>query len=162
LRNHVRFRLGRKLMSGKELQAELLALRIPHGGNSSASMDCVNLGYRSPLNKAPAKRSAVREVVAKHRLTGGVPKCCRPPVGLAVAYPCEGLRMTSLGHYLNPKSAGPPTRAEPELLLAVVGKVSGSPFCSAAASSKAYEVGGSDRVDAPSPFQVTVANSKAA
>ena len=70
--------------------------------------------------------------------------------------------MASLGYNLNPKSARAPTRAEPYLLLAVVGEVGASPFCDAAASAKAYEVGGSDCIDAPSPFQVAVADSKAA
>lgn len=70
--------------------------------------------------------------------------------------------MASLGYNLNPKSARAPTRAEPYLLLAVVGEVGATPFCDAAASAKAYEVGGSDCIDAPPPFQVTVANSKAA
>ena len=70
--------------------------------------------------------------------------------------------MASLGYYLNPKSARAPTRAKSDLVLAVVGEVGASPFCDAAASAKAYEVGGSDCIDAPPPFQVTVANSKTA
>ena len=60
--------------------------------------------------------------------------------------------MASLGYYLNPKSARAPTRAEPYLLLAVVGEIGATPFCDAAASAKAYEVGGSDCIDAPPPL----------
>ena len=59
LRNQDRFRLGCELMAGKELQAELLALRIPYGGKSSASMDRVNLGYGPPFDKAAPKCATV-------------------------------------------------------------------------------------------------------
>jgi hypothetical protein len=42
-------------MAGKELQTELLALRIPYGGKPSASMDRVNLSYGTPFDKAAPK-----------------------------------------------------------------------------------------------------------
>jgi len=46
-------------MAGKELQTELLALRIPHGGKPSTSMDRVNLGYGTPFDKAAPKCAKV-------------------------------------------------------------------------------------------------------
>lgn len=116
----IRFRPGFKLMSCKELHAEVLAVRIPHDGNSSTFVDCVNLGGCTPFDKTSTKRSAVGNVVTEHCLASSVSKCHASPMDLAEAYSCHGLRLPTLGNHLYPKPTRSPSRSKANLPLVML------------------------------------------